>query len=324
MKYINIINIVIFLALFISCSNKQQAANSDQKEATLYSLTTYRNIYNEFGKLDTVFIDKKRYSMTGSTSSQELHLSYKNDTILSKEEEYEIQWDGSKVLKSLCLYEENIEKYFRFNNDDTIVQINSLYKDGNIISQRTIDVREYSMENSEIIFSYDSINRISQIKTIDYNNGTTINEIYKYDVTNDTLITYIYVDNVLKNTEKKIEQNDYSIELLYNDQGQLEVLTKVAQIDAENKVSAIISNALNRMESNFYVSGKIVKTITRPFENKPDKAINIDDIDKNKGYTLEDLIDAFAGSRSIETILYEYDEFGNIITEAQYEESDVD
>ena len=319
MKYLVKIYIIAFSILISGCSHKQQATDIHQKkEASPSSLATYSNIYNAYGKLETISKYEKSFFLAGSSSSQEIHMSYKNDTILLKEEEYDILPDGSKELISICLFEKNIEKYIRFNNKDTVMQVNYIYENGQITCKRKIDLREYSKENSEIKYSYDSINRISEIKTIDYDNKTTTIEIYKYDIVDDTLITYIYVDNILKSTEKRIEYENYSVEFFFNNRNLLERSIKNIRIDSLNKVSVTIDNVLSQIDSSYYYSDKIVKTIIIPFEKERNN-IDIDELDKNKGYSLKELIDVYAGPDFIRTVLYKYDEFGNITEEAWYD-----
>ena len=174
-----------------------------------------------------------------------------------------------------------------------------------------------SKENSETILNYDSENRISQIKIVDYNNEITTIETYKYDVINDTLITYFYVDNVLNRTEKKVEMDNYSIELFYNDQNHLIRSIKSTQVDSENDLSVRIDYEFNQLDSTFCHLGKEVKKIITEIE-QDSTIISIDEIDKRKRYTLEELIDIFAGPRNKQTVLFEYDEFGNITKEAWY------
>ncbi len=136
MKYLVKIYIIAFSILISGCSHKQQATDIHQKkEASPSSLATYSNIYNAYGKLETISICHRSFSiadsLAGSSSfSQEVHMSYKNDTILLKEEVCNILPDGSKELISICLFEKNIEKYIRFNNKDTVMQVNYIYENG--------------------------------------------------------------------------------------------------------------------------------------------------------------------------------------------------
>jgi len=323
MKHIDKTSIIITLSILIlSCSHKQRTDVS-QKEANLYSLTTYRNIYNKYGKLETVFADEKSFSIVGSSSSLETHFIYKNDTVLLREEEFEILPDGSKVLTSQSIFDENLVKYIRFSNRDTVVQVNYVYENGNILSSRRIDVREYCKENTETTYNYDSENRVSRIIIVDDNNGITTIETYKYDMVGDTLITYFYVDNVLNRTEKKVEKDNYSIELFYNEQNSLVRSTEITQIDSENNLSVCIDYEYNIRDSTFYHLDKKVKAIWTELE-RDSTIISIDEIDKSKRYSLGELLDIFAGPLNKTTFLFEYDEFGNLTREAEYNEGDVE
>ena len=325
MKHLNrIIIIITFSTLAICCSHKQQTTSTNPEEANLYSLTTYRNIYNKYGKLETVFINEKSFSTANSSSSSELHFTYKNDTVLIREETYDILSDGSKVLISHCIYDENFEKYIRFNNQDTVMQISSQYKNGLIVNNRIINTKKHSLENSETFLSYDSEKRVSQIKTINHDNGTTTSETYKYDMAGDTLITYISVDNILNRTEKKIENGDYSIELFYNEQNHLVRETTHKKIDQENNVRVNKHYEQNQLDSTFYYLGKEVKTIMTELEHDTN-LISPEELNKNDVYTLEELLNIFANHNEKQTILFEYDEFGNITKEAWYvEEREID
>ncbi len=79
-----------------------------------------------------------------------------------------------------------------------------------------------------------------------------------------------------------------------------------------------IDNVLSQIDSSYYYSDKIVKTIIIPFEKERNN-IDVDELDKNKGYSLKELIDVYAGPDFIRTVLYKYDEFGNITEEAWYD-----
>ena len=318
MEHINriiiiIIIIITLMTLVLSCSHKQRTTGISQEDATLFSLTTYRNIYNKYGKLDTVFTSEEIFSIVSSSFSKELHYMYKNDTVLLREEEYDILPNGKKIMTSSCIYDENTEKYYIFTNKDTVRQGNILYENGQIISERTIDVREYSKENSEIIFSYDSENRVSQIKTMDYDDGITIIENYKYDIINDTLVTYIYVDNMLRSTEKKIGKDNCFIDFFYNNQNHLVRLTTHTQTDSKNNLSVEIDYEFNQLDSTFYYLDRKVKTIITPL--KKDSSPDVGSIDKSKRYTIDELVDIFASPMNKQTILFEYDEFGNLTKE---------
>ena len=131
-----IIVIITLSSIIFSCSYKKGTINVDQKETNLYSLTTYRNVYNKYGKLETVFTDEERFSITGSSSSKELHYIYKNDTVLAREEEYNILPNGNKELFFHCMHDENSEKFVILSNKDTIEQGHILYENGLMVYKR--------------------------------------------------------------------------------------------------------------------------------------------------------------------------------------------
>jgi hypothetical protein len=311
--------IIAFSIIFLCCSHIQRATGFGQEEGTLSSLIIYRNVYNKYGKLEAVFTDKKNFYINALSSSWETRFIYKNDTVLLREEEYKILPDGDKELTSYCIFDENSEKYFFFNGKDTVGQSLTQYENGLTVYNRSIHRQKYWMENTETIYYYDSVSRISQIKIIDFDKGITIIGTHKYDMIGDTLITDIFIDNVLNRTEKKVKKDNYSMELFYDDQNHLVSSTENTQIDSENNLSVRIDYENNFIDSTFYNLDKKVKTVST--EHKRDGTIiSIDEIDKNKGHSLEELLNIFAGPMNKQTVLYEYDEFGNITKEAQYED----
>ena len=221
-----LICITVFLLLnFLGCSyNKKETPISSDILAGISMEYFYKNIYNEYGKLDTVII---RVGDFPDASYYERHFFYRNDTVLFKIDEYEVQPDGKKTLCSYYKYEDDKNTFVYLSDRDTFEHI-TLYENERVVNNKR------------------------------YRNGIIEElEVYEYENINDTLITSVYEENVLKRRTKKIGDKEF-----FYGQNELVSSREKIQIDKDNYVSLWIQHDINLIDSSFYHLDKMVKIVS--------------------------------------------------------------
>ncbi|GEM_PF-6039921 len=291
MKYL-FINFVLTV-LLSACSNPTKTAK-DENDTHYSILTEYKNTYNDFGKLSFVSVENK-LSEDLSYSEERLY-TYKDDTVLIKEEQYEIMPDHTKQLTYSISYDDGNETSMYFTDNEMVTyQERSYNKDRLLIKEKFIDnaFPDYK-ENFEQTIFYDSENRISYIDIIDHIQNKTTRNSYKYETNGDTLVTNIYNNGEIFEIIKTIDLAGNPKKYHYFDNLKNVSINERIQQDNDSYIDITMiykNNKIASTDSIFYHSDKRIKTVLSYYED---------------------------GTTKTSTGLFEYDKHGSLIKETRH------
>lgn len=264
----------------------------------IFYQTKSKNTYNDFGKL--VFVSKETEFPGDIYFLEETDYSYGNDTVLIRKETRDIDSESSGRLTYRITYNDSIETYFHFRDDNVIAYRKIHYnKDRLEVKERIIDkIIPDDIQDEKRTFFYDSENRISCMEVMDYNKNKKTKYTYVYETSGDTLIMKMYNNKEIVEMTKSITVDNYEKTVhLFNDLKDVSVDERIrVEKDSFIKIhTSYENNQIFVVDSSFYYLDKESKRIMSFYDN---------------------------GIKSNSTTsIFEYDEYGNEIKETVYQNS---
>lgn len=291
----------------------------------------------------TNYTYNSKNQLTGITKgNMAVNYEYNSNNLLSKiiqtNKTYNLNYDEFFNTKSFYINDNKIiEKTYENNNGNLL---NTIYGNGNTISYEYDQFNRISkltrMDNI-YIYDYDNFGNLKKVDSNNYNN------LYCYDLSqrlidlkgNDNYrIHYDY--NSINNINSKIVSLDDSINEYmyeYNNEGNITKITNDNTIInyTYDELQRLIQISINggNISCSYLTNGKRVSTLIDTFTDgtdiykfKYDKLGNIIKIYKNNNLTKEYYYDVsgqlIKEENSTGSIIYTYDNFGNILSKVSY------